>query len=138
MSEEPQQSSRTGLPTEVDSEDPMLMLGELKFSLRQMLTLAFAAAIWFGFFQITAWILPISDTFAGLLWSWIIIGGVFLALKKKDGRPYEEYLSDKINFLISEREYIMKDKKAGETSVAWDDLDDDDDFDIPSSWGGSR
>lgn len=114
-------SSRTKLPTEVDGEDPMLMLGEFKFSLRQMLTVAFAIGAWFLIFKVTTSIISINDIFSALLWSWIVLFGLFLALKKKDGRPYEEYLSEKIQFLISEREFILKDSRAGKTDVDWDE-----------------
>ena len=113
-------SQRTRLPTEVDDEDPMLMIGEMKFSFRQMLTIAFAVAAWFLVMQLTLMILPISGIFAGILWSWILLVGLFLALKKKDGRPYEEYLSDKIQFLIGEKEYVLKDPRADDVDVGWD------------------
>jgi hypothetical protein len=120
MADSEEFSSRTKLPTEVDGEDPMLMIGEFRLSLRQMLTIAFAFAAWFAILNITITIFPISTVFSGLLWSWILLIGVFLALKKKDGRPYEEYLSEKLQFLISDREYILKDSRAGDSEVDWD------------------
>lgn len=117
---EQQEEERTRLPTEVNGEDPMLMIGEMKFSLRQMLTVAFAGAIWFLAMQAFTWIFPINKLFAGLLFSWILLGGLFLALAKKDGHPYEEYLSDKIQFLVGGREYVLKDSKADDSDVDWD------------------
>jgi hypothetical protein len=120
MADNEEFSSRTKLPTEVDGEDPMLMVGEFRLSLRQMLTIAIAFGAWFAILNMTTTIIPISTIFAGLLWSWVLLFGIFLALKKKDGRPYEEYLSEKIQFLISDREYILKDSRAGKSDVDWD------------------
>jgi hypothetical protein len=46
---------------------------------------------------------------------------------KKDGRPYEEYLTQKILFLISERHFILRDPRAeyGQIEDAdWEEISD--------------
>lgn len=120
---------RTRLPANLDEEDPFLSLAEIKLSLRQMLTIMFSLMVWGGLCQMTITILPLSFFLAGLLWSWVILVGVFFALFKKDGRPYEEYLSQKVVFLVSERYFILKDSRAHKDSrgiddVDWDEVDD--------------
>lgn len=124
---EPQQKTR--LPANLDEEDPFLSIAEIKLSLRQMLTIMFSLMIWYAVGQATIMVLPISFFLASILWSWIIFAGLFFALFKKDGRPYEEYLSQKMVFLVSERYFILKDSRAhhdsrGIDDVDWDEVDD--------------
>lgn len=118
---------RTRLPTSLDDEDPFLSISEIKLSLRQMLTIVLGFLIWWLLQSATVAILPISPFFGYLLWSWILLGALFMAIIKKDGRPYEEYLSKKIVFLLSDRYFILKDPKSKSGSIDdanWDDLED--------------
>jgi hypothetical protein len=127
-------SEKTRIPTDVDTEDPFLPLGVIQLSLRQLLTIMLAATIWMLCLQVTLFILPVSSVFAGVIWSWIIFAGFFLALVKKDGRPYEEYLSHRVVFLLSNKTFIQKDPNAKYGSVEdanWDELDDED---VPPSF----
>jgi len=128
MAEEPQLESRTKLPTEVEDEDPFLAIAEIKLSLRQCLTLAMSTAAWFILSQLTGSVLPISSAFSMILWSWLLIGGVFLTFAKKDGRPYEEYLTQVIQFRLSDRHYILKspDNAGNIEDADWDELEDED------------
>jgi hypothetical protein len=118
---------RTKLPTELDEEQPFLSIAEVKLSLRQMLTMVSGAALWFTALSITANIFSISQIFAGLVWSWILLGAFFFALAKKDGLPYEEYLAQRIVFLISDRQFVLKDEEPNNIAVDeadWDAIED--------------
>jgi len=119
---------KTRIPTSLDEEDPFLSLSMLKLSLRQMLTILLSGMVWIILVKLTTFIVPISNIFGALIWSWVLIGGLFLAFWKKDGRPYEEYLSHKIVFMISSKTFIQKDPNAKYGSVEdadWEDLDDE-------------
>jgi hypothetical protein len=119
--------SRTRLPTALDEEDPFLSLAEIKLSLRQMLTIMLGGFSWWIAEMLTSTILPISGLFSGLLWSWLVVAGIYMAIRKKDGRPYEEYLSKKIVFLISDRHFILKDPKASHGLIEdadWEEIED--------------
>jgi hypothetical protein len=118
---------KTRIPTSLDEEDPFLSLSALKLSLRQLLTILLSCLLWVICLKITTFIIPLSGVFGGLIWSWILILGVFLTFWKKDGRPYEEFLSHKIVFMISSKTFIQKDPNAKYGSVEdadWEDLDD--------------
>lgn len=120
--------NKTRIPANLDEEDPFLSLAEIKLSLRQLLTVLFSGMFWLLLTQGTTWILPVNVVFAGLIWSWVIFGGLFLTIWKKDGRPYEEYLSNKIVYRISDKYFIQKDPKAKYGSVEdadWEEVDDD-------------
>lgn len=136
MDEQPE-PTRTKLPTELDVEQPFLAMAEVKLSLRQMLTMVSAMAVWFLCLKITAWILPISGLFAGLIWSWLIIAGVFFALVQKDGVPYEEYLARKVVFLISDRHYILKGSDTDGPGIEDADWEEAEDTHF-SAWGDMR
>jgi hypothetical protein len=118
---------RTKLPTELDEEQPFLSIAEVKLSLRQMLTMVTGAMAWFFALSITSSIFSISEPFSGLLWSWILVCGFFFALAKKDGLPYEEYLAQRIVFLISDRQFVLRDEEPTDISVEeadWDAIED--------------
>ena len=125
-------SQRTRLPASLDEEDPFLSIAEIKLSLRQMLTLMISMMVWVFVSKITIMFIPIGFV-AYILWFWIIITGVFFALYKKDGRPYEEYLSQKMVFLVSERYFILKDSRASKDKRGVDEIDWDEVGDI-SQW----
>lgn len=118
---------RTRIPMHVESEDPFLSVAELKVSLRQMLTLFMSLIPWWIAAKITVAFLPVGFMFAGILWSWVILGGVLLAFKKKDGVPYEQYLSERIVFAISTRHFIARDPSASKRDriedADWEELD---------------
>lgn len=118
---------RTKLPTELDEEQPFLSISELKLSLRQMLTVVAGAMLWFMMLSITASIFSIDEIFSGIVWSWVLFGGIFFALAKKDGLPYEEYLAQRIVFLISDRHFVLRDEEPTDVSVEeadWDAIED--------------
>jgi len=120
---------KTRIPAELDTEDPFLSWAEIKLSLRQGLTIILSGAAWMALIQLTIFIIPLSSTFAGVIWSWVLLGGLFLALWKKDGRPYEEYLSNRVVYLLSTKTFIQRDPKAKYGSVEdadWDEIDEDD------------
>ena len=122
---------KTRIPTHMDDEDPFLpIFAELKLSLRQALTIALALFIWAIISKFTTYIIPLSIIFALLIWSWILIAGLVLTFVKKDGRPYEEYLSHKLAFMLSSKTFIQKDPHAKYGNVedaTWEEIDDDDD-----------
>lgn len=128
MSEEPQLETRTKLPTDLDQEDPFIIIAEFRMSLRQTLTLVIGGFVWFALLRITTYIVPISGLFAGLLWSWILLASIFLTFVKKDGEPYEEYLSQKMEFWLSERRFINIDSEHHQDieDADWEAVDDDD------------
>jgi hypothetical protein len=130
---EQEENVRTRLPTETDVEQPFFSIAELKLSLRQILTIALALMVWFMMLRLTVFLgglfaFTISPFLAGVLWSWIVVLGIFFAMYKKNGMPYEEYLAQRIVFLISDRHFIFKDDEIEETQDAseidWDDFDD--------------
>lgn len=120
-------SPRTKLPQEMDEEQPFLSISEVKLSLRQMLTLVTGGTIWFAALSITGSLFGLSSVFAGIIWSWIIGLTIFFAIAKKDGMPYEEYLAQRIVFLISDRKFILRDDERVKTEIDetdWDRIED--------------
>lgn len=111
MAEEEPKSVRTKLPTDIDEDQPFLSVLSFKLSLRQLLTMIGGVIIWMLLIQLMSTIFGLSPIFGALMWSWIVIGGVYISLRKKDGLPYEEYLAQRIIFLISDRRYVLKDEK---------------------------
>lgn len=116
-------SIRTKLPTELDEEQPFLSIAEVKLSLRQMLTLVIGFASWMTAAAVTGSILSISPVFAGLIWSWIVIVAIFFTFAKKDGLTYEEYLAQRLVFLISDRKFVLKDDKDDAPPINVDEAD---------------
>jgi hypothetical protein len=84
-----------------DEEDPFLSLSVLRLSLRQLLVIVLSGVVWVFCLKTTVTIAPISNILSGLIWSWIVLFGVVLAFRQKDGRPYEEYLAQRVIFIIS-------------------------------------
>lgn len=119
MSQEPQPETRTVLPLIAEGEDTFIPLWEFSISLRQVLTVLSGGALFFVLFQISSAFFP--GIFAAIIWSWIIIGAFALAFIPKNGAPLEEYLTSKMQFLLSERHYVLMD---AENEVF--DLDDTD------------
>jgi hypothetical protein len=108
---------RTKLPTFVEQEDPFLKWEFLTLSMRQMLTILGGLVAW-GFAKaLTSTVLgvisiDVSGLFTGLIWSWLIVAALYLALRTVDGRPYEEYLTLKLLFLTEPRHYVLKHERA--------------------------
>lgn len=127
MSDEPQLESRTKLPTELDQEDPLIIIAEFRMSLRQVLTLAMGLALFMIAWNVTGMIIPFASIFGALVWSWIPLGAIFLTFVKKDGEPYEEYLSQKLEFWLSDRNFINIDtRNEGDIADAdWEEIEDD-------------
>lgn len=120
-------SPRTKLPQEMDEEQPFLSISEIKLSLRQMLTLVAGATVWFTLLSLTGSLFGLSTVFAGLVWSWVLILTVFFAVAKKDGMPYEEYIAQRIVFLISDRHFVLRDEKNVSQEIDetdWDRIED--------------
>lgn len=109
MSQEPQQETRTVLPLIAEGEDTFIPLWEFSISLRQILTVLVGGALFFALFQLSTSLLPIPALLAVLLWSWVIIGALALAFIPKNGAPLEEHLTSKMQFLLSERHYVLMD-----------------------------
>ncbi len=126
-------SQYTRLPTEHEKEDPFLPLGAIALSLRQTLTILIGAGLWFFAWKFTTAIIPISGLFSGLLWSWLLIGGLVLALVPRDGVTFEEYLTRRLVFMLSERRWIFIEKRDRRNLPDVDEADweEDDDFDLP-------
>lgn len=126
--EENGENTRTKLPINSHREDLIMDWEFVKLSPRQALLLMFSLAIWALMASLTTSVLPVGFIFGGILWSWIIIGSFYLAFRRKDGRPYEEYLTDKILFMIRDRRYVLKDERAKYGNVEdadWEDVDDE-------------
>jgi len=105
------EAQRTPIPVIADGEDTFIPLWEYNISLRQTLTALGGIASYAFLIKLTSLILPISTVFAMILWSWVIIASLALAFIPKDGAPLEEYLSAKMQFLLSERKFILMDSK---------------------------
>jgi len=61
----------------------------------------------------------------------MLLSGIFLTFIKKDGRPYEEYLSQWIQFRMSDRHYILRDSKRDLGSIEdanWDEIEEEEHF----------
>lgn len=126
MAEE-ERSVRTKLPTDIEEDQPFLSVLSLQLSLRQLLTIIAAVLFWVALMQLTSAIIGLNPIFSGILWSWVFFGGVFIALRKKDGLPYEEYLAQRIIFLISDKRYVLRDeeKSASIEEADWDTLEEE-------------
>jgi hypothetical protein len=109
MSQEPQQETRTVLPLIAEGEDTFIPLWEFSISLRQVLTVLSGAAVFFVLFQLSTALLPLPGLLAAVIWSWVIIGALALAFVPKNGAPLEEHLTAKMQFLLSERHYVLMD-----------------------------
>lgn len=115
--------TKTRLIADSDEEKGIIIQWEfLRVSIRQLLLMLFALAIWAGLMALTGAVLSVSNVFSGLLWSWIPIGGIYLAMKTKEGQPLEHYLTDKIIFLISDRHFRPMDP-GGSNGLTIDDAD---------------
>lgn len=127
MSDEPQLESRTKLPTELDQEDPLIIIAEFRMSLRQTLTLAMGLVVFFICWNVTGMLIPFAGIFGALIWSWIPLGTLVLTFFKKDGEPYEEYLSQKLEFFLSDRNFINIDTRNHDdiAEADWEEVEDD-------------
>ena len=116
---------KTRLVADTDEERGMIIQTEfLKLSIRQVLLIVLTVTIWFGLMSATASLLSVSSVFTGLLWSWLALGGLYLALWRKDGRPVEYALTDRLIFQISDRHFRPMDKTTGHIDDAdWEDTD---------------
>lgn len=126
---------QTRLPTHIEKEDPFLKIAEIDLSLRQMMTIIGAGMVWWLACWITGmvvgFVVVIPEALLWLMYSWIIVGGFYLALKKVDlngngiKMTYEEYLTKKILFQTSPTQYVVKEKREGSIEDAdWTDVDD--------------
>ena len=126
MEEPPREKTR--LVATTDEERGTIIDWEfVKLSIRQVLLLILTGGIWYGMAAATTALLSVSTIFSGLLWSWILIGGLYLALWKKDGRPVEYYLTDWLIFQISDRHFRPIDQSGGQSidDADWEDIDDE-------------
>ena len=130
------QRPQTRLPTHLDKEDPFLQIAEIALSLRQVMTILFAALLWGMLCMVTKMVFGIFvELPTPLLWlafSWVLFGGFFLALKSKDINGngvkiiYEEYLTKRLLFQMSPKKYVVKDTVTGNIEDAdWKALDDE-------------
>jgi hypothetical protein len=128
----------TRLPTYVDKPDPFLSIGEIKMSLKQMLTLVFGMITWFAACSVTAWIIgfavAVPTPLMWVMFSWIIAGTFVLVWRRKDLNGngirigYEEYLTKKLMFSASPSHYIVKDTKTSAGTIEdadWSSADDE-------------
>lgn len=128
----------TRLPIEMPTEDPFFQWEQFQFGLRQVLTIALGFFVWYMVWKGITGLLPISSLLAGILLSPIAIGGLALALIQRDGVPLEEYLTRRLEFMISSHHYILREEKSEDELGEWgdakivdeDDDDDDDDDDL--------
>jgi len=127
----------TRLPIEIPSEDPFFQWERFQFGLRQVLTIMFGFFVWYLVWKGVTGILPLSSLLAGILLSPIAIGGIVLALVQRDGVPLEEYLTRRLEFMVSNHHYILREDsgKTAEALEEWEDakvigIDDDDDDDL--------
>jgi hypothetical protein len=121
-----EQSTKTRLPADIDEEDPFLVLAELKLSLRQMLMIMFSLVGWFLLMTLTADVLPIPKLLAGVMWSWVLIGGIVFALLKKNGRPLEFHFTDWVVFQISDHHWAAIEDRKLHGSIEEADWEEDD------------
>lgn len=122
-----EEDQRTRLPIFIEQENPFLSVWELKVSLRQSLMVMFTFMAWFLLKTLLCAFLPIAPLFGFLLFIWLPLGGLFLAFKKKNGRPYEEHIANWLIFKTSDNDWINIDPDAeyGNISdVDWREIDD--------------
>lgn len=118
---------RTKLPTDIEEDQPFLSILSFQLSLRQLLTIVAGVILWVILMQITSAIIGLNPIFTGLIWSWVFFGSVYISLRKKDGLPYEEYLAQRIIFLISDKRYVLRDDKKTPSieEADWDTLEEE-------------
>lgn len=139
--EEERSSQPTLLPIEIPTEDPFFQWDRFQFGLRQVLTIALGLFAWYLVWKAVTGLLPVSSLFAGILLSPIAIGGFVLALVQRDGVPLEEYLTRRLEFMVSNHHYILREDKdqVAEAAQEWEasggiggaDADDDDLYELP-------
>jgi hypothetical protein len=136
----------TKLPRYLDDEDAFLQLAEIQLSLRQMMTIVLGAVAWWLAGMLTGavvgMVVQLPQPLLWAMYSWVILGALFLALKKKDVNrnglkvPYEEYLTKRLLFNMAPNEWVVKDARSDVGSIEdadWRDFEDDD----TGGWGGS-
>lgn len=111
-----------------DSDDERGIIYQNEFirlSIRQMILILASLVTWVVLSRITAAILPVPGILAGLVWIWVGIGGVYLALRTVDGRPLEFEITDRIMFMMSPQRYspVTRQRNAKPAAPTEDETD---------------
>lgn len=127
----------TRIPAELNDEDAFFSVGEIKFSLRQVLTLLLAAGGWYLIGGSLFGVLIHSRLLGLLLFSPLLVAGALLAFARKNGVTYEEWLSSLLLFRLESRRYSIVGQRRGReqedvdeappAEVDWE-FDEEDDF----------
>jgi hypothetical protein len=128
-----QERVKTPFPTSLDEEPPIFQQWGIALSLRQLLLFLFGVAIWGTLMKVTASVFSLNMVFTAVFWGWIPVLAAVVALVKKDGRPLEFYITDRLLYLTADREFIHKDPDADQREgvideAIWQDDDDDDNY----------
>jgi len=128
----------TRLPIEIETEDPFIQMPMgIQLGVRQALTIATGIFLWWILLKLTTSFLPLSTFFAGLLWAPVAIGGLVMALVRRDGVYLEEYLTRRIIFMISERNFILRERSRTlqAEEAEWRAISERDEDEGSADWG---
>ena len=111
---------------EAEGEDTFIPLWEFNISMRQSLTVMLGLIAYGFLYKFTTFVLPVSPGFALVIWSWVVIATLALAFLPKDGAPLEEYISSNLQFMMSDRKFILMDNKKDFFDIEatdWDEVE---------------
>jgi hypothetical protein len=114
-----QHTPSPSIPVSINEEDPLLQLGPLSMSLRQMITLALFIMLW----VVLSRLVPFVPNRVGMLVALpVLMLGFVFAFMRKRGRPLDAYLGDLVAFRIEPREYLLRDSSRlrGSLEEEWD------------------
>ncbi len=101
----------TRIPASLNEEVIFLALGPIKLPMREMLAFAGGLSLWYMIGKIVGIQLFGGQLFGLLLFSPILYATWVIGKKKKDGKPFEQWLADKVVFAFESRQYTLLDKR---------------------------
>jgi hypothetical protein len=110
---------QTRIPSGLNEEQDFLATSFVSLSLRQLLSLTFGVLSWFIVGSIIGNI-TFGRIFGLVLMLPLLIGGLVLAFGRRDGRNFEEWLSDRLVFALESRRYGLVGKERPAEALAED------------------
>jgi hypothetical protein len=101
----------TRIPASLNEEDLFLSLGPIKLSMREMLAFAIGLSTWYMVGKIIGVQIFGAQLFGLILLSPVLYVTWVIGKKKKEGKPFEQWLADKIVFSFESRQYTLLDKR---------------------------
>jgi Na+-transporting NADH:ubiquinone oxidoreductase subunit NqrB len=112
------------VPTISNKEATFIPVWEWGISLRQVLSVISGLVIYYVLLKMVGAVLPINHSFIMIVLCPIVILGFVFAFVKKDDQPLEVYLSDRIEYFLSDKVYAVVDEYGDEVIEAdWEDFD---------------